>query len=40
LVALAFWVAIKNTNIGSQLASGWSKVTACLGDPAACTSSS
>jgi len=40
LVALVFWVAIKNTNIGSQLASGWSKVTVCVGDPANCTSSS
>jgi len=40
LVALVFWVAIKNTNIGSQLASGWSKVTACATDPAGCTSSS
>jgi Flp pilus assembly pilin Flp len=40
LVALVFWVAIKNTNIGTQLASGWSKVTACVGDPSACDSSS
>jgi Flp pilus assembly pilin Flp len=40
LVALVFWVAIKNTNVGSQLASGWSKVTACVGDPSACDSSS
>jgi Flp pilus assembly pilin Flp len=40
LVALVFWVAIKNTNVGSQLASGWSKVTACVGDPSTCTSSS
>jgi Flp pilus assembly pilin Flp len=40
LVALVFWVAIKNTNVGSQLSSGWSKVTACVGDPAGCTSSS
>jgi Flp pilus assembly pilin Flp len=40
LVALAFWVAIKNTNIGSQLASGWSKITFCVGDPSACNSSS
>ena len=39
LVALVFWVAIKNTNIGSQLASGWSKVANCVGDPQACTSS-
>jgi len=40
LVALVFWVAIKNTNVGSQLASSWSKVTACVGDPSACDSSS
>jgi Flp pilus assembly pilin Flp len=40
LVALAFWVAIKNTDIGSQLASGWSKIASCVGDPSACTSSS
>ena len=40
LVALVFWVAIKQTNIGSQLASGWSKVSACVGDPSNCTSAS
>jgi Flp pilus assembly pilin Flp len=40
LVALVFWVAIKNTNIGSGLASGWSRITDCVSDPAACTSSS
>lgn len=40
LVALVFWVAIKNTNIGNTLASGWSKVAACVGDPPNCTSSS
>ena len=40
LVALVFWVAIKSTNIGSQLASGWSKVAACVGTPASCESSS
>jgi Flp pilus assembly pilin Flp len=40
LVALVFWVAIKNTNIGSQLASGWSKVTVCVSDPSGCSSSS
>jgi len=36
LVALVFWVAIKNTNIGSGLAAGWSKVTDCVSDPQAC----
>ena len=40
LVALVFWVAIKNTDIGSQLASGWSKVTACVTNPSTCDSSS
>lgn len=40
LVALVFWVAIKSTNIGGQLAAGWSKVAACVGDPAGCTSAS
>jgi len=40
LVALVFWVAIKQTNIGSQLASGWSKVAACVGTPESCSSAS
>lgn len=40
LVALVFWVAIKNTNIGSELANGWSKITDCVSDPQGCTSSS
>ena len=40
LVALVFWVAIKNTDIGNGLSSGWSKVTACVGTPASCDSAS
>jgi Flp pilus assembly pilin Flp len=40
LVALVFWVAIKNTNVGNQLASGWSKVVACVGSPPSCDSAS
>ncbi|HEX9263853.1 MAG TPA: Flp family type IVb pilin [Candidatus Binatia bacterium] len=40
LVALVFWVAIKNTDIGNGLASGWSKVTACVGTPSSCDSAS
>jgi Flp pilus assembly pilin Flp len=40
LVALVFWVAIKNTNIGSALTEGWSKITSCVTSPTACTSSS
>ena len=40
LVALVFWVAIKNTDIGNGLASGWSKITDCVGDPSGCDSAS
>jgi len=40
LVALVFWVAIKQTNIGSGLAAGWSKVTDCVTDPSGCDSGS
>ena len=40
LVALVFWVAIKETDIGSQLADGWSKIGACVGSPSACSSAS
>jgi Flp pilus assembly pilin Flp len=40
LVALVFWVAIKNTNIGSGLAAGWSKITDCVSTPSACDSAS
>ncbi len=40
LVALVFWVAIKDTNIGNQLASGWSRVTACVGSPTNCNAAS
>lgn len=40
LVALVFWVAIKETDIGEGLASGWSKITACVGSPADCDSAS
>ena len=37
LVALVFWVAIKNTDIGTQLAAGWTKISGCVGDPTGCT---
>jgi Flp pilus assembly pilin Flp len=40
LVALVFWVAIKDTNIGSTLSTGWSNINTCLTSPSACTSSS
>ncbi len=37
LVALVFWVAIKNTNIGTALGDGWSKISSCVGTPSSCT---
>jgi len=40
LVALVFWVAIRSTNIGSQLGAGWSKVTDCVSTPSSCNSAS
>ena len=40
LVALVFWVAVKSTNIGSGLASGWSRVTSCVTTPSACDANS
>jgi Flp pilus assembly pilin Flp len=40
LVALVFWVGIKSTNIGNQLADGWNKITTCVSNPSACDSSS
>jgi pilus assembly protein Flp/PilA len=40
LVALVFWVAIKNTNIGSTLSTSWGNINTCLTSPSACTSGS
>jgi Flp pilus assembly pilin Flp len=42
LVALVFWVAIKDTKIGDQLSTSWSSVKGCLADPtgAGCTTGS
>ena len=36
LVALVFWVAIRDTNIGAQLTTAWGQVTACLSTPLTC----
>ena len=37
LVALVFWMGVKNTNIGSSLAIGWTKVRACVNAPFSCS---
>lgn len=39
-VALVFWVAIKNTDIGTTLSNGWSSITSCVSNPTTCTASS
>lgn len=39
LVALVFCLAIKNTNIGTALSNGWSRITSCVSNPTACTAS-
>ena len=41
LVALVFWVAIRDTNVGSQLSTSWTTITGCLSAPqTGCTSGS
>jgi Flp pilus assembly pilin Flp len=42
LVALVFWVAIKDTKIGDQLSTSWNSIKGCLADPngAGCTTGS
>ncbi len=40
LVALVFWVAIKNTNIGTALGDGWTAITSCVSNPTGCGSGS
>jgi len=36
LVALVFWVAVKNTNVGAELTTAWGKVVTCLSNPTGC----
>jgi Flp pilus assembly pilin Flp len=36
LVALVFWVAIKGTNVGTALATGWTNISACVSTPSSC----
>ena len=33
LVALVFWVAVKNTNIGEALTNSWGDIKNCLAGP-------
>jgi Flp pilus assembly pilin Flp len=36
LVALVFWVAVKDSNVGGALTDGWTQVITCLQTPFAC----
>ena len=36
LVALVFWVAIKNTDIGTALGNGWNSISSCVSSPTSC----
>jgi len=37
LVALVFWLGIRNTQVGSGLANGWSRVLNCITAPLSCS---
>ena len=36
LVALVFWVGVRNTNIGTQLEASWGLIKTCLSTPTSC----
>ena len=38
LVALVFWMGVRDTNVGNSLATGWSRVLNCVTTPFSCTS--
>jgi Flp pilus assembly pilin Flp len=37
LVALVFWMGIRDTQVANSLASGWSRVMNCVGTPSSCS---
>lgn len=37
LVALVFWLGVRDTSIGSSLENGWSRVQTCVNAPLSCT---
>ena len=40
LVTLAFWLGVKDTNIGIPLSNLWNQIIDCLGAPFSCSSGS
>ncbi len=37
LVALVFWMGVRNTNVGANLAQGWTRVLECVTAPFSCS---
>jgi Flp pilus assembly pilin Flp len=37
LVALVFWIGVRDTNVGPSLSNAWSRVTACVTTPFSCS---
>jgi len=40
MVTMVFWVGVKNSDLSQQMAVAWSRVSDCVGAPAACDSGS
>jgi Flp pilus assembly pilin Flp len=36
LVALVFWLAVREADVGTHLSNAWGSVTECLTDPGTC----
>jgi len=36
LVALVFWMGVRDTNVGASVATGWSRVLNCVTSPSSC----
>jgi Flp pilus assembly pilin Flp len=36
LVALVFWMGVRDTGVANAMANGWSKVLACVTSPLSC----
>ena len=36
LVALVFWVAVRQSNVGTELEASWNKIKTCLSAPTTC----
>jgi Flp pilus assembly pilin Flp len=37
LVALVFWLGVRDTNIGQSLTTGWAKIVDCVTSPFSCS---